>query len=885
MLLNAQALKHLILLILITGTLFQVQAIPSRKKKKQSFVSKVYHNTTARYNGYFYAKLKMAEAEAAMTTSDETEYDQILDLFPTLSANASAHNTAMDAVVEKSEKVIQKHRRSKWKDDCNLLIGKAYIYLGEYQQAIEHFLFITSDYIQGKEKPKKKKKKRRRRRKRGKRGKKGAPEPESKILELLDKYKITHQEAYYDAIQWLVLAYLKANDPQQGMIIADLVINDPNITDDGKLKLALVQSYLYLKQEDFSKAILPLKKASTLTKNRKKKARLLYILGQTYKKLGQITPAIEQFEAVVDLKSDYDLDFHAHLQIASTFQNMSSGTNSNIKGLIKEMITNENNFDRLDQLYYTLGNIVLTQGDVEEALLYYDKSIDQESDNKKQEGLSYLKKGEVYYSQGLYIQAATMYDSALVRIDKSLKNIETIHEIGSALISMKIMMLNVELQDSVQELSRMEKEEVDDLIESLIEREKQEIAEAEAEALAALNAQNQGQFQNRTNSRQRGNQKWYFYNENSKTIGFSTFTRKWGNRKLEDNWRRKNKSTGFEENEDTYEEELSESDLLDPKFYWANIPTTEEKMKASHESIQASLYGIAMHFKNDLKENNQAIIYLNKLIRRYPRYTNAAQLYYNLYLLHLEEENESNANKFKELIITRYPKTKVAQYLNGLYTDSKEERLASEILQQYESQHYESVITLTKEAQNLLPKSPFYPSWMWLQAKSHGYLNRTDSLAIICQNIVKNYAGHPVAKKAESLLGAMESNGLSKDDIFIYRPTTVHFVVIFMDPPSFSSSNITVELADMNKRVFKRKDYTLANTIMDAKTRMVVVKSFTDAKEGKIYLEALKKDKKMKSLLASVEHELVLLSKINYGKLQKSKALDKYMKFYQENYK
>ena len=40
-----------------------------------------------------------------------------------------------------------------------------------------------------------------------------------------------------------------------------------------------------------------------------------------------------------------------------------------------------------------------------------------------------------------------------------------------------------------------------------------------------------------------GSNSWYFYNPTTKTLGHKDFIRVWGNRKLEDNWRRKNKSS------------------------------------------------------------------------------------------------------------------------------------------------------------------------------------------------------------------------------------------------------------------------------------------------------------------------------------------------------
>ena len=36
---------------------------------------------------------------------------------------------------------------------------------------------------------------------------------------------------------------------------------------------------------------------------------------------------------------------------------------------------------------------------------------------------------------------------------------------------------------------------------------------------------------------------WYFYNLNAKSFGQPEFRMKWGDRKLEDNWRRKNKQS------------------------------------------------------------------------------------------------------------------------------------------------------------------------------------------------------------------------------------------------------------------------------------------------------------------------------------------------------
>ena len=140
-------MKKLLLIILVVLIAIPIQLDAKRKKKKGSFLSDLYHNTTARYNGYFYAKLTMSESEALLLEGEQINFDNFLELYPTVSSTKKQTiSSQMQTVIEKSEKVILKHRKSKWVDNCNLLIGKAYLYLGEYEDAINNLLYVTSDF-------------------------------------------------------------------------------------------------------------------------------------------------------------------------------------------------------------------------------------------------------------------------------------------------------------------------------------------------------------------------------------------------------------------------------------------------------------------------------------------------------------------------------------------------------------------------------------------------------------------------------------------------------------------------------------------------------------------------------------------------------------------
>src|SRR5690554_107708 len=88
-----------------------------KDKDDQSFLSKVYHNTTARYNGYFNADLLMQESMAALNQEYVEDYDTLIPVYPYM-ANPNVENqfNTLDKVIEKVTTVSSLHRQSHWLD-------------------------------------------------------------------------------------------------------------------------------------------------------------------------------------------------------------------------------------------------------------------------------------------------------------------------------------------------------------------------------------------------------------------------------------------------------------------------------------------------------------------------------------------------------------------------------------------------------------------------------------------------------------------------------------------------------------------------------------------------------------------------------------------------
>ena len=119
------------------------------------------------------------------------------------------------------------------------------------------------------------------------------------------------------------------------------------------------------------------------------------------------------------------------------------------------------------------------------------------------------------------------------------------------LTSLAVYSGNVHLQDSLLTLAAMTHGEqvavCQRIIGDLIKREKEEKENAQREEYLAQQEGNNNPIDNKApatpNISMNTDKSWYFYNNMTKNAGKTEFQRRWGARKLEDNWRRRNKAS------------------------------------------------------------------------------------------------------------------------------------------------------------------------------------------------------------------------------------------------------------------------------------------------------------------------------------------------------
>lgn len=152
---------------------------------------------------------------------------------------------------------------------------------------------------------------------------------------------------------------------------------------------------------------------------------------------------------------------------------------------------------------------------------------------------------------------------------------------------------------------------------------------------------------------------WYFYNPTLVAQGKQLFQRQWGKRKLEDNWRRSNRTVlaledgGGEvdyEKEDSLlaaqaaadslaeaQEAVPDSAQNDPHeraYYLKDIPFTPEQKAAAYDILKTSLYQAGL-MKDKLQDFALADETLRRLYKDFPDFEPMDELLYQRFLLYM----------------------------------------------------------------------------------------------------------------------------------------------------------------------------------------------------------------------------------------------------------
>ena len=864
---------------------------PACSTKKNKWNRRAYHNLTAHYNGYYNGQVSLDEAIVEIKEAHKDDYTQVLDVFQLATSNdVKASASKLDRAIMKSSVVIQRHsmyfgkkENVKWVYYSYMMIGKSRFYKHEYGIAKQVFQYVVTQY------PK--------------------------------------EDVKYDARMWIARVQAIKGDYDEALSNLDGIKNRAaqGLTSKEVYRsLPMVYADIYIKSKNYEAAIPYLKEAIDRNHNKKIRARLLFILGQLQQNRQKLKGASRFYAQVLKNNPSYIMDFNARIKMAECY---TGGDSKEVYKQLNKMLKDIKNVEFRDQIYYALAQVALKEKHTDEAVEYLKKSVATSVSNDKQKAFSALQLAEIYFEKEQYSYAQAYYDSTMMFLPKSYPDYDELDNRKNILTELVTDLLIVQTEDSLQAMAALSVSERNRLIDNLIEElryNEQKAAEAERERqenLQFLESNRQGP----RSVTSAGASKWYFYNTASLSAGRTEFMKKWGNRKLEDDWRRKEKqqTSAIDQvkNEDELDDDDAEGKTQDSSatrstnkhsrdYYLQNIPLTTAQMDSSNARIEKALFGMGVIYKEKLKNLDKAATSFEKLIDRYPKGPFTPQAYYHLYQIYNSQGISSEANRYKKLLIKEYPETDYAKILKDptyLEKLAKEANYAKDFYkktyQLYNAGSYGQVKKNCKIAKiEHLGDEELRSKFEMLKALAIGKTSTDTAVFIEALNVVvKNYPASEVKPIAEAIIlrlqkGPQGSNedGSSSElasgendapaTIFVFDAGDKHMFMILADQRNVKIRELTKRLSDHNRRYFALDNLKVTSLPINENMLLVSVSSFENKEKALEYFKTIRRNTVLYGMIKRIGGNYFVISKGNYKRLYKSKDLVGYRQFFDKYY-
>ncbi len=862
--------------------------------QKNTVITRTYHNITSKYNVFFNGTESLKKGERTILENCKNDFSQLLPVFVYEDKDlVGTISSDMDRTIKKAEKLVSLHsitvkpevksnkpltpnqrefmskkEYNKWVDDDYLLMGKAQFYKHEFDKANETFLFIINEY-----------------------------KSEKTIVET----KI-----------WLARVYDETGDFENAKELLKSLENAANFPGGLKKLLFPTLADFQIKQNELENSIPYLQKSIQYETKKKLRVRYTYILAQIYERTGNLKKASEYYDKVIRMKPTYEMTFNATISKAMAYEK-GFGQAKEIESQLLKMLKDDKNKDYKDQIYYALGNLAIKEGNTAKALERYKKSIESNTTNIDQKNKSYLTIADIYYAIPDYVNAQSYYDSAVVQMDVNYPNYDIVYAKSKNLTNLVTQLNTVQFEDSVQRLAKLDNKDLTKFIDNLID----DLRKQEEEArIADRKRQLDEQFgqelasRNSSTSNAAGGGKWYFYNETAKNLGYKEFVLKWGNRRLEDNWRRKNKTTSSvvsnsptEDTEFVTDEEAKQSDNLSNKtreYYLRNIPVNDSMLQASHKKIDHALFNMGLIYKNDLKDPDKAADSFKELIKRYPNSENALMAYYNLYTIYKLQNNTALSELYKSKIIALFPNSNYARmlanpdYLKEL--EKEENKLKDYYVTTYNyymNNNYSEVVSRCNYALSTFSLDALTPKYSYLKTLSLGRTQDTKTFRQNLFEIVSKYPGTEVAENAKDIISYLDKDKPQYKEeeekqvaLKLYEVTdSVSHYFAFVIPKGLNVNQLIFNIINFNLDNFDKLNLKIENVPLNNNQSLIVVKQFKNKDESLEYSGKITNDA---GIFEDIDKQNIITFSISIANLEilkTDKSVNRYLAFYNENYR
>lgn len=944
-------LQNRIIKTLLFGfVIFVVFFVASCSNQKNTGFSRFYHSLNTRYNIHFNADKAFDEALEAKKKSRVDNFSELLYIYPDYSDTASLGNGggAFTVTIDKATKAIKLHsiktkprRNPKRRNDERyqawlqqkefnpfmhnvwMLLAKAEFEDNNFLRAISTFMYITKIY--------------------------------STNPDLVAECKLWIARSYTE-MGWMYEA---------GNVLHKLELAG-GVPESQKAFYASVKANYLIRNKELETAIPYLEHAIETEKDKQQKTRMKFLLAQIYEKLGYDEKAYVAFGNVSGMNTEFKYAFNAKLR---QLEMGASKDKAKALASLEKMTKSSVNKEYLDQIHFAMGNIYLNEQDTVKAVEQYNKAIKESTRNGLEKMACEIALADIYFAQRKFVLAQPHYAAALGQLKKTSADYPRVSLRSAVLDELVVHVKVVQEQDSLQHLARLPEVERMEIINNKIlqikreeearrkaeERQKQ-VEEREARIESWGDLQNESLFITPPSNvpqqpqipfgQQDPASSFYFYNEQTVAQGKVAFQKNWGNRKLEDDWRRKDKlSSGLDNNQNLNTEDLSpeelqkllaeadqkdqgqqsnaqgqvgsatNTDIYSPEYYLQQLPLTPEAIKASDVLIENALFNMGKIYKDKLEDMALAIDAFTKNINRFPDSPNLEEIYYQLFLIYMQMGNDEMMAIYRNKLLNEFPQGIYAAPLLEPDYEWNFRHMAALQAALYEAT-YEAYLagdirTVRENYQSIKSKYPFavlMPKFAFLNALTYAQTRDANQLRDNLKELVEKYPKEDVTPLATEILDRIKDGKILLSDGSPLRGIDWSYAYA-KDSTDVEGGNKPLEYSaqlntpyilllmypskkiDRNELLFDVADYNFSNYVVqvfdlafaeDPPVEMLQIKGFESFSYIKSYLNRAFEEGNLISKLDS-SITVVPISAGNYDRVFPRLGFENYVTFFADS--
>lgn len=684
---------------------------------------------TAHYNILFNANEILRKKQDAYATAFVDNYNELLAVYQDTTPQTKTVDKDLDQATVKANYLINMKEQSKYIGDAYLVLGKANYLEGNYYNAVEYFNYVIRSF---------------------------------------PKRKDLVQQSYCWKTRTLI--YLdRLSDAKSAIDTAIANINPKKHID----------ANIYATKLAYDIAVMDYTDGEEMAKNAVKychdgstRLRWTFILSQLEELNHEQAAALANYEKIAKSNALFEMAFNASLNVIR-IRDMANGVKVNRVNLLMALMKNPNNADFKDQIYYNIGLIKQADKDLDGAIKYYNLSLRVNTKNQTQKGMSYLRLAEIYFDpKADYIKSKKYYDSTLANLPVTYPGYVTIQKKGVNMAYLSERLLTIAKEDTLQALARMDPKKRDSVIDKMVADyilQQQALADAAKAAATVSSSAGASTFAGGS---------FYFDNAGAVSQGYNDFKKQWGNRKLEDNWRRSTRtSSNITANTSGNTQSIdpdapfganSSKSSSGASAYRQNIvkslPVTPELLTQSNQRIYNAVFDLANFYRDVMQDNPESIIYFEKMLTRFPDDQNRPAVYYALYRLYTDID-PAKSEYYKQKLLKEYPETPFAKVISDPEYFKKLEDKDAEltaayntVFDLYDHKQYKDMLACITALMKQYPGNKYASQIYYLQTIAQGHFEPVepfrDSLQQLIAHFPQDKLVNPLAKQHLTFINA-----------------------------------------------------------------------------------------------------------------------------------